>query len=68
MTLEWRQHEVEKDCWVTACGRYCVSYDNVRDTWRAWKLVPGGAWFAPLRKKPMSENEAKLFCAEDSER
>lgn len=65
MTLEWRQHEVDKDCWITACRRYCVSYDHYVKTWRSWKLAPGGPWFAPLGKKPMGEAEAKEFCEAD---
>lgn len=65
MTLEWRQNEADANCWVTVCGRYSVSLDHLIGTWRAWKLTPGGPWFAPLGKKRMDFEEAKRFCEED---
>lgn len=68
MTLEWRQHEHDPNVWLTECRNYCVSYDHMISSWRAWKLSPGGPWFAPLGKKQMDCDEAKQFCVEDSER
>jgi hypothetical protein len=68
MTLEWRQHEAEANCWVTSCGRYSVSYDHLVETWRAWKMAPGGPWFAPFGREPMSTAEdAKAICEGDTQ-
>lgn len=63
MMLEWRQHETEVNCWVTACGSYCVSLDPLVDIWRAWRMEPMGAWFSQISRVPLSSaHDAKIFC------
>lgn len=63
MTLDWRQHQEDQNCLITACGRFSVSYDHFVKTWRAWKMEPMGAWFAQISREPLeSAEDAKAFC------
>jgi len=64
MSLEWRQHETDATCWVTKCGRYSVS--TRQGVWDAWKLAPGGPWFAPLRQNLADEASAKAVAEADA--
>lgn len=64
MTLDWvRQTEHSS---VSRCGRYSVS--EIEGAWMAWRMAPGGPWFARLEGDVNSEQAAKDLCETDSER
>lgn len=63
MPLEWRTLPTE-NCRVSTCGRYAVSVCDGQ--WSAWKLAPGGPWFAPLAQKLADQESAERLCNEDS--
>lgn len=48
MTLEWRQLPTSEVSYITACGKYSVGFDGQHRVWRAYRLAPGGPWFAPI--------------------
>lgn len=64
MTLEWRQLPTTEICHVTACGRFSVAFDAQYSVWRAYRLAPGGPWFALLGQHSTSEAGAKATCEE----
>ena len=64
MTLEWQPIDRE-NCMVTKCKRYAVSTHDGQ--WQAWKLVPGGAWFAPLKLKLPDEESARKVAQADAD-
>lgn len=68
MTLEWQPHLNAPDQLggVTKCGRYSVSSIG-GGLWQAWRLAPGGPWFAPLELRAADEAEAKALCEKDSQ-
>lgn len=63
MTLEWRPSVNSERCAVSTCGRYSVS--EYQGHWQAWKLAPGGAWFAPLGLRVDDEAAAKEVAERD---
>jgi hypothetical protein len=64
MTLEWKPFDHVERCAVTSCGRYSVS--EFQGRWQAWKLAPGGPWFAPLGLHLDDEATAKETAERDS--
>jgi len=48
--LEWRDKRTDERGYRSVCNRYSVCSVTLdgEEFWQAWKLVPGGAWFAPL--------------------
>jgi hypothetical protein len=65
MTLEWRPFDKAEHCAVSSCGRYSVSEYN--GGWHAWKLAPGGPWFAPIAQNLADETAARAKCQADAE-
>lgn len=63
MILEWNAFDGVEHCSVSRCGRYSVSTHN--ETWQAWRLAPGGPWFAPLGRNFASEAAAKEAAERD---
>lgn len=64
MTLEWLPHpDPGAVGGITKCGRYSVS--RYGELWQAWKLAPGGPWFAPLGLRGASKEEAEKLCQSD---
>lgn len=66
MTLEWKPFDHSENCSVTTCRRYSVSVHN--GAWQAWKLAPGGPWFAPLGLRHADEAAAKAAAERDCAR
>jgi hypothetical protein len=64
MALEWLPLDRE-NCSVTKCGRYSVSTHG--GTWQAWRLAPGGPWFAPLNLKLPDEAAARAIAQADAD-
>lgn len=58
MPLEWIKIHPDASGSHTKCKRYTICVDP-NGQWEAWKLVPGGAWFALLEKNLTSEDAAK---------
>jgi hypothetical protein len=74
MTLQWvRLHALAIGS-RSKCGTYsvCPFFKNPRakgeepDSWEAWKLAPGGPWFANLARGLKSENAAREICEQDA--
>jgi hypothetical protein len=36
-----------------------------QERWEAWKLAPGGPWFAPLKLNLTDEATARALCEQD---
>lgn len=70
MSLEWvRLHPLSIGS-RSKCGAYsvCPLYGkgDEPESWEAWKLAPGGPWFAPLKLGLPSEGAAREICEEDA--
>jgi hypothetical protein len=66
MNLEWLPHPDKGEAGgITKCGRYSVS--RYAGLWQAWRLVPGGAWFAPMGLRLPTREEAEALCEKDVE-
>jgi hypothetical protein len=66
VTLEWRPHpDKGAEGGITVCGRYSVS--RYVGLWQAWKLAPGGCWFAPMGLRLPSKEEAEAVCQTDAD-
>lgn len=67
MQLEWQNKRTDERGYRSTCNRYSVSSINVDGTerWEAWKLVPGGNWFAPLAMNLPDENAARAAAQTD---
>lgn len=68
MTLQWQGKRIDERGYKSVCNRYSVCsivYNDV-ETWEAWKMVPGGAWFAPLAIGLRSEDEARKAAEADA--
>lgn len=67
MTLEWTDPRTDERGPRTKCGRYavCSIGDGAEERWQAWKLAPGGPWFAPLAIDILSESAAREICEQD---
>lgn len=67
--LEWLPMPHGARGYRTRDGRYSVcstgAEPNVR--WEAWKMVPGGAWFAPLAGNLESEQFARRVAQLDAD-
>jgi hypothetical protein len=69
MTLEWLPLALGDRGFRSKCGKYSVcSIGDGHVTWEAWKLAPGGPWFAPLQHGLPSEEAAMAVAQADSER
>lgn len=69
MTLEWHDKRTDERGYCSRCGRYSVSSkgEGANERWETWRMVPGGAWFAPIAVSLMSESEARLAAELDVE-
>jgi hypothetical protein len=73
MSLEWvRLHPLAIGS-RSKCGNYsvCPFFRDPRrsdepDSWEAWRLTPGGAWFAPLEMGLPTEEAARERCEQDA--
>ena len=63
--LEWQNPRTDERGYRSTCNRYSISStgDGAEERWQTWKLVPMGAWFAPLATGLMTELEARK-CAQ----
>lgn len=70
MPLEWQNPRTDERGYRSQCNRYsvCSITQDGRETWQAWKLAPGGPWFAPLALNLTTESEARLAAELDAER
>ena len=68
MTLEWQDKRTDERGYKSTCNRYsvCSITNNGVETWEAWKMVPGGAWFAPLATNLPNESEARKAAEADA--
>jgi hypothetical protein len=68
MSLEWAKNHPDALGYHSTCKRYsvCVTRDANGEHWEAWKLVPGGVWFAPLAINLPSEEAAKARAQQDA--
>lgn len=66
MTLEWQDKRTDERGYRSTCNRYSISSVTLdgEEFWQAWKLVPGGAWFAPLK---LAKTEAEAVAAAESD-
>lgn len=69
MPLEWQDKRTDERGYRSACNRYSISGITIdgEEFWQAWKLVPGGAWFAPLSRPDRSEEAARAAAEADAE-
>jgi len=69
MTLEWQDKRTDSRGCYSKCNRYsvCSTGEGSDERWTAWKVVPGGAWFAPLACGLMTEDEARSIAERDAE-
>lgn len=53
----------------TLCCRYtvCSITQNGKTTFEVWRVVPGGAWFAPLQMGIESREKAHVIAEADAE-
>jgi len=68
MTLQWDDKRTDERGYRSTCRRYSVcsiTTDGV-ETWEAWKMVPGGAWFAPLVNGLATEDAARAAAEADA--
>jgi hypothetical protein len=67
--LEWVRLHPDAIGSRSKCGTYsvCPLYgkSDKPESWEAWKLAPGGPWFANLRKDLPSEDAARGICEQD---
>jgi hypothetical protein len=70
VTLEWTDPRTDERGPRSKCGRYavCSIGDGKEERWQAWKLAPGGPWFALLAIDILSETEAREICEQDAHR
>lgn len=68
MSLEWQKIHPDASGYHSSCKRYsiCVTRDAKGECWEAWKLVPGGVWFAPLEMNLPDEAAAKERAERDA--
>lgn len=69
LTLQWQSIAPGARGQRTTCGRYsvCSINDHRGETFEAWKLVPMGTWFAPLKLGLPTMDEAKAAAEADLE-
>ncbi len=67
MKLEWRPHPDPLSLGrITSNGRYTVS--SIEDgVWQAWKIAPGGPWFAMLGLPRPTREAAMALCDADAQ-
>lgn len=67
--LEWEPVAPGSSSQRSTCWRYSVGSrtDHRGETFEAWKLVPMGAWFAPLKTGLPTMDEAKAAAQADLE-
>lgn len=68
--LEWQPMVSGSRGYYSACKRYSVCSAGPEDNaeWQAWKLAPGGPWFAPLALGLPSEQAARESAEKDAEK
>lgn len=69
MTLEWQSPRTDERGYRSQCNRYSVcsiTQDGI-ETWQAWKLAPGGPWFAPLALGLETEDDARAAAESDAQ-
>lgn len=65
--LEWQPIAPDARGYRSKCGHYAVcSIGEGYATWEAWKLAPGGPWFAPLKMGLPSQDAAREICEQDA--
>lgn len=66
--LEWRPHpNATSTGSISTSGRYSVS--SIKEgVWQAWKLAPGGPWFAMLGMPTETKDAAEALCQADADR
>ncbi len=69
MPLEWQNKRTDERGYRSVCNRYSVNSigEGKHERWEAWRMVPGGAWFAPIVVGLMSEAEARAAAESDAE-
>jgi hypothetical protein len=70
MKLEWQDKRTDERGYYSTCKRYsvCSVGSGEDERWQAWKLAPGGAWFAPLETNLLSEQAARASAQADADR
>jgi hypothetical protein len=69
VTLEWHDKRTDERGYRSKCGRYSVSSigDGPSESWEAWKLAPGGPWFAQIAVGLRTEQAAQDVCELNSQ-
>jgi hypothetical protein len=69
MTLEWTRIHPDARGSRTKCGGYsvCSIGTGSDEQWEAWKLAPGGPWFAPLKLGLPDEAAARAIAQADAD-
>jgi len=67
VTLEWQPMPEGARGYLSSCRKYSVCSVTIQgqELWEAWKLAPGGPWFAPLQLGLANEEDAKRAAEED---
>lgn len=69
MAIEWQDKHTDERGYRSRCNRYsvCSITQDGLETWEAWKLAPGGPWFAILASKLPSEGAARAAAEADAQ-
>jgi hypothetical protein len=66
MPLEWKPIPGGNGSSISTCSNYSIGATD-DGLWQAWKLAPGGAWFAPLARGLTSEAAAQAVAQADAD-